>query len=200
MSPSPQGLGNARDLHETLRVEFPLSIADRSCEGLQPPFVTRFFSIAPNNLFRACSAPLHRPQLLILPPLCNLPLCSTSPANLHPSAFSSLNGVYVLYSRCRRRLKGSPFQILRKETHWSHDAFIPLPDGNEDFALNVLTYRRDPLPLYKGVYIISGRVVLARNAQASESEVAPVLQVFALSSSSTFLCTSIRCPSLSPCP
>ena len=74
--------------------------------------------------------------------------------------------------------KGHPFEYAEKKTYWSHDAFIALPDNDNDFALNVLTFGRDPLPLYDGIYIISGRVVLARSALSSESDVAPVLQVF----------------------
>lgn len=42
--------------------------------------------------------------------------------------------------------------------YWSHDGFIALPDDDNDFVLNIMTYGRDPLSLNDGIYIICARV------------------------------------------
>ena len=73
--------------------------------------------------------------------------------------------------------KGQAFEYAEK-TYSSHDAFLPLPDSENDFAFTVFTFGRNPFPLYDGIYIISGRVVQARSALSSKSSVAPVLHVF----------------------
>ncbi|KAN0088714.1 hypothetical protein V8E55_005771 [Tylopilus felleus] len=73
--------------------------------------------------------------------------------------------------------KGQVFEYAEK-TYSSHDAFLPLPDSENDFAFTIFTFGRNPFPLYDGIYIISGRVVQARSVLSSKSSVAPVLHVF----------------------
>ena len=93
--------------------------------------------------------------------------------------------VFLMASMCTVHgvvdiLKGQleVFEYAEKKTYWSHDAFLPLPDSEDDFAFTVFTFGRKPLPLYDGIYIISGRVMQARSALSSKSSVAPVSHVF----------------------
>ncbi|KAN0087976.1 hypothetical protein V8E55_006597, partial [Tylopilus felleus] len=101
--------------------------------------------------------------------------------------FSSISPVLRTSSFPSWRLC-APFTVSSAEkTYSSHDAFLPLPDSENDFAFTVFTFGRNPFPLYDGIYIISGRVVQARSALSSKSSVAPVLHVNLLSLAQAFV-------------